>query len=151
MIEIHVNGVPAPQGSKKHVGRGILIESSKQLPTWRAAVNAAYMTATKGLTSYDGPVEVRAVFAMPRPRHHYGTGRNTGILKPRYADMPHITKPDSDKLTRAILDALSTTNTQLGAYKDDSHVVRLEINKRYVRQDEHPNAHIVVKPAKETP
>ena len=28
-------GIPAPQGSKRHVGRGIMIEQSASLPAWR--------------------------------------------------------------------------------------------------------------------
>ena len=28
-------GIPAPQGSKRHVGNGIMIEQSASLPAWR--------------------------------------------------------------------------------------------------------------------
>ena len=31
MIEIKVIGLPAPQGSKRHVGHGVMIESSKKV------------------------------------------------------------------------------------------------------------------------
>lgn len=36
-VEFTVLGVPAPQGSKRHVGRGVLVESSKALGPWRVA------------------------------------------------------------------------------------------------------------------
>ena len=37
-VEFTVLGVPAPQGSKRHVGRGVLVESSNALGPWRDAV-----------------------------------------------------------------------------------------------------------------
>ena len=38
MITFHVSGTPAPQGSKRHVGGGRMIESSKKVEPWREAV-----------------------------------------------------------------------------------------------------------------
>ena len=38
---VFIPGVPAPQGSKRHVGGGRLVESSKKVKPWRRAVNAA--------------------------------------------------------------------------------------------------------------
>ena len=37
MIEIKVIGLPAPQGSKRHVGHGVMIESSNNVKPWREA------------------------------------------------------------------------------------------------------------------
>lgn len=37
-ITFRVFGEPAPKGSKRHVGNGRLIESSKKLPAWMRAV-----------------------------------------------------------------------------------------------------------------
>lgn len=37
-ITFRVEGDPAPKGSKRHVGNGRLIESSKKLPAWMRAV-----------------------------------------------------------------------------------------------------------------
>ena len=145
MIEFTAPGVPAPQGSKRHVGGGVMIESSKALKPWRQRVNTAWNTT--GRNPIEGPVTVRATFVMPRPKSHYGTGRNTGQIKDTYLDLPHVTKPDCDKLLRAILDALSTTKTQHGAYQDDSHVVRAWAEKRYVRPGEEPHAIITLTPA----
>ena len=44
-LVVVVYGVPAPQGSKRHVGHGILVESSKKLRPWRDAVR--WTTADK--------------------------------------------------------------------------------------------------------
>ena len=40
-IFIPVRGVPAPQGSKRHIGHGIMIENSKKVKPWRQDVRAA--------------------------------------------------------------------------------------------------------------
>ena len=37
-----VFGLPAPQGSKRHVGEGRMVESSKRVKPWRRQVAAAY-------------------------------------------------------------------------------------------------------------
>ncbi|MCR4339570.1 MAG: RusA family crossover junction endodeoxyribonuclease [Gemmatimonadaceae bacterium] len=62
---------------------------------------------------------------MQRPAGHYGTGRNAGTVRPCAPEWP-TTKPDADKLTRALLDALTGV-----AYVDDSQVVHLGIRKEW--------------------
>jgi hypothetical protein len=47
--------LPAPQGSKRHVGNGRMIESSTKVKPWRQAVIAAAKDC--GVT-FIGPVEV---------------------------------------------------------------------------------------------
>lgn len=45
-------GTPAPQGSKRHVGRGVMIESSKNLKPWREAVKYAALAAKPDVDAY---------------------------------------------------------------------------------------------------
>ena len=40
-LTFRVYGTPAPQGSKRHVGRGVMVESSKKVAPWRQDVVAA--------------------------------------------------------------------------------------------------------------
>ena len=40
-LTIVAYGQPAPQGSKRHVGKGVMVESSKKLRPWRQDVKAA--------------------------------------------------------------------------------------------------------------
>ena len=40
-VEFEVVGLPAAQGSKRHVGNGVMVESSKALKPWRSAVAEA--------------------------------------------------------------------------------------------------------------
>lgn len=125
---ILVHGIPAPQGSKRHVGNGRMIESSKAVGPWREAVRAETQREMQGngIPPYPGPVYVQATFYLPRPKGHYGTGKNAGIVRPsapRYVSG----KPDLDKLARALLDGL----TEGGAWQDDAQVVVLEVEKMY--------------------
>lgn len=135
-----VHGIPAPQGSKRHVGGGRMIESSKKVGPWREAVKAAVLTATgRRPTTVDGPVRVGITFILPRPKGHYGTGRNAGRVRTSAPAEP-TTKPDLDKLLRSTLDAL----TDVGAIRDDAQVVRIEAAKVYSWPEEPPGATIHV-------
>jgi crossover junction endodeoxyribonuclease RusA len=129
VITIEVRGLPAPQGSKRHVGHGILVESSKAVGPWREAVRAETQRVLNGTHSRwldGGPVNVEITFGLPRPKGHYGTGRNAGKVRDSAPWYPHG-RPDLDKLTRAVLDGL----TAGGAWVDDAQVVCLTARKVY--------------------
>jgi Holliday junction resolvase RusA-like endonuclease len=79
-----------------------------------------------GWETLDGPIEINLAFFHLRPAGHYGTGRNAGVLKPS-APYWKSTAPDIDKLTRAILDAL----TDARAIRDDARVARLVVEDRW--------------------
>ena len=141
-IEFRVNGIPAPQGSKRHVGNGIMVESSKAVGPWREAVRAECQRAIEagGTPVMDGPVGLTVRFFLPRPKGHFGTGRNVDRLRPSAPDWP-AGKPDADKLLRAVLDAL----TAGGAWRDDAQVVLIDCGKHYVAGPLGPGARITVR------
>lgn len=130
LLEVFVPGRPAPQGSKRHVGRGILVESSKACGPWRQTVAVFARQAYDG-PPLDGPLAVRIEFVMPRPAN----------LPKRRATPPMTKKPDTDKLARAILDALTSV-----VWRDDSQIVDLHPTKRYAEIGETPGARIRVAP-----
>lgn len=125
LLDVIVRGLPAPQGSKRHVGRGILVESSKRVKPWRDAVRSTVADAWPH-DSFDGPVIVELTFAFPRPAGHYGTGRNAGTLKAS-APLRPAGLPDVDKLARSTLDGIVAA----GVLRDDARVVDLHARKRY--------------------
>lgn len=148
-LMIRVYGTPAPQGSKnafpihrKDGSTGVaLVESAGQkLTTWRQAVRLAAMEAmrTRGWKPGPDPASVSLEFFLPRPKSHYGTGRNAGTLKPSAPKYP-TTRPDLDKLTRATNDAL----TQAGAIFDDSKIIDQPLTKGYA-DDIDPGAFIII-------
>ena len=128
---IRVSGRPAPQGSKRHVGNGRMVEMSKAVGPWREAVRAETQlemwTQGRAGSPLEGPVAVRLRFWLTRPASHYGTGRNKAVVKPSAPRRP-AGRPDVDKLARAVLDGL----TMGGAFADDSQVVELQASKWYV-------------------
>jgi len=103
-----------------------LIESSKDLKAWRDQVRFIAQQAFIGAEPFNGAVEVLLNFRLPRPKSHYRTGRFAHVLRDD-APIWVTTRPDVDKLARAILDAL----TGVG-YCDDSQVASLAPTKRYV-------------------
>ena len=96
-------GIPAPQGSKSHVGNGVMVESSKKVKPWREAVKAAAEGAGPKL---DGPLQVYMVFTLPRPKS-----------APKSYVSPSKT-PDLSKLARSTEDAI----TEIGLWADDARV-----------------------------
>jgi crossover junction endodeoxyribonuclease RusA len=126
MMMITVRGTPAPQGSKRHVGGGRMIEMSKAIGPWREAVRANAERTMNGTGPITGPVRVSITFELARPRGHYRTGRNAHLIRDTAPAFP-ATRPDLDKLVRATLDGL----TMSGAWSDDSQVVHLHALKLY--------------------
>ena len=142
IAEIRVNGLPAPQGSKKHVGRGIMVEASKRVAPWRQDVRAACCHSYFGMP-VSCAVHVEITFWFPRPKNHYRTGRFAGLLKENAPT--HTTSHscgDIDKLLRATFDGLAHTTGGI-VLKDDSQVVSLRTEKLYAT-DEPPGALIKV-------
>jgi crossover junction endodeoxyribonuclease RusA len=118
VITIEVRGLPAPQGSKRHVGGGRMVEMSKAVGPWREAVRAETQRVMNGEPPFAGAVHVFLLFRLPRPKSHYRTGRNAHLLRESAPPFP-AGRPDGDKLERAVWDGL----TMGGAYADDGQVV----------------------------
>lgn len=139
-LSFFVAGNPAPQGSKRHVGNGRMVEMSKKVKPWRQDVVAAarQAIASTELAPYAGAVEVIVAFYFPRPKYHFGTGRNAGVLKDT-APLNVITNPDVDKLLRSTFDALTTA----GVWRDDNLAAQVVASKVYGDQ---PGAHITIRP-----
>lgn len=115
-FSLSVIGLPAPQGSKRHVGNGRMVEASKKVGPWREAVIEAVsrqFEATDDYTRFTGPVEITAVFYLPRPK----TIRRV---------FPAVA-PDLDKLERGLWDALTLAEV----WADDGLVIRSHAEKRY--------------------
>lgn len=124
-LTFEVRAVPSPQGSKRHVGHGIMVESAGQkLKSWREAVRSEAVAALTNTHTPPavGAVAVAVTFLLPRPKAHYGA-------KGLKASSPVTCakRPDLDKLIRSTLDAL----TAAGMYGDDSQVVHLTASKMY--------------------
>lgn len=125
---------PAPQGSKRYVGHGRLIESSQHVKPWRLLVQqAALATNHPTITS---PVSLSIAFLFPRPKSHY---TSKGLLKPS-APLFHSVRPDGSKLLRSTEDALVDAKL----LHDDSLIAIGTFTKRYCRDGERPGAILTI-------
>jgi crossover junction endodeoxyribonuclease RusA len=134
-----VAGVPIPQGSMKGFvvktakgPRAALTSDNAHLPQWRHLVGWTAKRALQDLPAGDrglvvGAVQLTVVFTLPRPKR-----------LPKRA-LPHISRPDLDKLTRAVCDALTGV-----VWKDDSQVDALAVRKRYAAPGDSPRVAIQV-------
>ena len=122
VLKLWIPGVPVPQGSKQGFARGprvmIVDANAEKLKPWRSHVCSYALEAWAGQAPLDEDVMAWMEFVFPRPAAHFGSGKNAAVLKP---SAPHYknTKPDKDKLERAINDAL----TDAGVLRDDCRVV----------------------------
>lgn len=123
-VTIRVYGQPAPQGSKRHVGGGRMIEASKKVGPWRAAVEEA--VASLFFEPFSGPVRVEMVFFLKRPK------TVTRL-------MPTV-PPDLDKLVRGLFDALTIANV----WVDDSLAVEMCAEKVYCDSVDDEGATILI-------
>jgi Holliday junction resolvase RusA-like endonuclease len=121
LLRFVASGIPRPQGSKRIV-RGRMIESARGHADWRRTVAMAAMAARQereGEWPIERPVRVSIDFLVP--------GRPDA-------------RPDIDKLSRAILDAL----TEAGVLRDDSQVIELFALKEQARRRDECGASVSV-------
>lgn len=126
MINFFVPGIAAPQGSKRHVGGGRMIESSKKLKPWREAVRKAAAEHAPD-TPFDEAVRATVHFYLPRPKRSRFGKHPAGV-------------PDIDKLLRSTFDGITAGKL----WVDDSRAVRVIAEKHWT--DDKPGASITVEP-----
>ena len=93
-------------------------EYGKYLPKLRLMLEQGWPVPPKS-----GLVELDLEFRLPRPKSHYGTGRNSGLVKGSAPVVPH---QDVDNLLKGAMDAASGV-----LYYDDKQVVRVTAVKAY--------------------
>lgn len=128
-------GQPQPKGSSrafvpKGWKRPIITSANPKAKGWQQLVAEAASAAIRRVRTFqllDGPVLISATFYMPRPKSI------------RDKSVPHLKKPDTDKLLRSTVDALSKV-----VWRDDSQVVEMRAKKFYARPGESPRAEVTV-------
>lgn len=145
-ISVFVSGQAVPQGSKTAfryqsavLGRellGVREVAGDRLTRWRHTIvdrvmetlghHPEWVTAKMGSEAF----QVDLDFYIMRPKSHYLPITKVKRLVPELRDdalMYPIGVPDVDKLTRAVLDALTTA----GVWTDDAHVVNVRATKNF--------------------
>lgn len=110
----------------KATGKVIRTDKNKKVRPWMGVV--AHAAHQAGVPQYDAGVRLAVEFRFARPKSHYGTGRNEGVLKSSAPATPVSRNVgDVDKLLRAVFDALTGV-----AYADDSQICEVVATKRYL-------------------
>jgi len=125
-IEFEVPGRPVPQGSArafagkgKAAGKAFLTnDPTGTISKWRGDIRDA-VGHLKPARPIAGPVRLELTFGLVRPRSHYLPANRTRPAPVLRSDAPAacVTGPDTDKLERAVLDALTDV-----IYLDDAQV-----------------------------
>lgn len=132
-----VPGTPVPQGSKRGfinpAGHVTIVDANTKTRPWRADITAHVRDAVGPTLIYPAeiPVALTLLFVMPRR-----------ATEPKRLTPPHVRKPDLDKLSRAVLDALAGV-----VYAQDQQVIDKHARKRTARIGEQPGVHITWAPA----
>jgi crossover junction endodeoxyribonuclease RusA len=132
-LSFSVTGLPQPKGSAKAFlpkgwTRPVITSDNKGLKAWEQAVRYEAQRAANGLFFQDEPVALTVTFGLPRPKS----------LSRRVK--AHTKRPDLDKLTRAVGDALTGV-----LWHDDSQVTHIEAIKVYTDEADAPGCAIVVR------
>lgn len=130
-VRFFVPGDAKTSGSKRafinpKTGKPIITAANPKQKKWFDAVKWKAMQEFAQRIPFDGPLCLDMVFVRARPKGHFGTGKNEGVLKPWAKDLMPTTKPDTLKLGRCVEDSLSKI-----IYIDDSQVVEHHIRKIY--------------------
>jgi crossover junction endodeoxyribonuclease RusA len=136
-ITFVVTGRPAAQGSKRHLGKGVMVESSRYIHPWRADVKMAAMESTPLNWNQDAPFNLTITFLLARPKGHYSVKG----LKSSAPATPSGRVGDLDKLLRSTLDAMTGI-----VFADDCQVVTMFAAKRYAMPGEQTGAIITAIP-----
>ncbi len=139
MISIRIATIPVAQPRQRTAIRrsrdgkiftGNYTPANHPVQQFKSDVRAAVQREVD--SPLDGPVQLRVMFLMPRPKR----------LVWKRRDMPracHISRPDLDNLVKAVKDALNGI-----AWRDDSQVMSLSAGKCYASGHEHPGVEIEI-------
>jgi Holliday junction resolvase RusA-like endonuclease len=132
-ITFFVPGIAKPAGSKRgfalkkggvFTGRVVITDDCKKSRDWKTDVQRAAAEAYNG-EPLTGALHLTLRFIVPRPKGHYGSGKNAANVKTGAPAHP-TTKPDATKLVRGVEDALTAI-----LWRDDALIVTQHVTKRY--------------------
>lgn len=136
--QFFVAGIPKPKGStksfpfrRKSGQLGVsTTNANPKTADWQQRV--ATEAQALDLPMQSGPIELDLTFVLPRPKRLQTKKWSTVKVK-------HVTKPDLDKLIRAVLDGFTGI-----LFQDDSQVWSVLAKKDYAMGAETCGVHVVV-------
>lgn len=121
MIEITIPGIPIGKARHRHtkwgayspqseVERGVIWEIKKQIGDYKPT---------------EKPLRLSLDAYFPRAKSHYGTGRNSLMVK-KSSPTYHTKKPDIDNIFKFYMDCMNGI-----LYKDDAQVVAVDRSEKH--------------------
>jgi Holliday junction resolvase RusA-like endonuclease len=131
-VAFFVPGIPAAQGNKqafrnKYSGKVAIVERTAGNPHWRQDVRDAFDQVRRpGQEPLTGPLGVSLRFIFSRPKSHYNSKGEWKPTAPKFM----TSRPDVDKLQRALLDAIQVP-TGGSVIAEDALVAAISATKEY--------------------
>ena len=126
MIEIIIPGKPIAKKRPRFARRGKFTTTYSDQETEESKFMAQVLaTLGKDWQTLTGPLFMEIHFDFPRPKNHYGTGKNADKIK---ANAPkfHIIKPDLDNLEKFVCDCMNGI-----VFLDDAQVIHISSRKAW--------------------
>lgn len=123
-IHLVIQGEPKAQKRHRHASRGKFIQ--KYDPS--AADKGDFLSIVQKnapAKPFDVPIRVVVRFYFSRPKSHYKTGKNAGVLRDN-APKFHTSRPDFDNCGKFFSDAMNKV-----FWRDDSVISQCSISKMY--------------------
>ena len=124
---IIISGKPIAKKRPRFARRGKFVQTynDQQTEEGKFFLQAKMQWKEKPLS---GPISIKMTFFIPRPKFHFGTGKNAGKLKKSAPEYPNK-KPDLDNYEKFACDCLNGL-----CWHDDSQIVDSMTRKRYVKR-----------------
>jgi Holliday junction resolvase RusA-like endonuclease len=144
ILDFFVQGKPEPQARPRaftNKAKNGKTFSKVVSPTteWKETVKFHANKQRKKHGTFKKALKVSITFTFMRPKSHFGTGRNAGILK-NSAPKWHTIRPDHENLSKAVLDAM----VDVGLLSDDSIVCVCHVEKIYTMWKSSQGAKIII-------
>ena len=122
LMQIYVSGEPQAKARHRQTKFGTYNPQSEL----EAAIRYEIQTQLgKDFVPYACPLHVQIKAFFTRPKKHFGTGKNSGLLKPSAPEF-HSQKPDCDNIAKLYKDCMNDL-----VYTDDKLVTRLTVWKHW--------------------
>ena len=124
LFDLTILGNPKAQQRHRHFRKGNFSGTYDPSEDHKANLLAQIYNKVPDIP-FTGPLKVELTFFFPRPKGHFGTGRNVGILK-KSAPEWHTVKPDIDNTVKMVYDCLNRI-----FWHDDSQICCAKNWKKY--------------------
>ena len=127
IIEFIVPGIPRPQGRPRAGRRGkhaSVYKDEKSRTSEQTFLSLCIQHRPD--VPFTGAVNLKLKFVFPRPKNHFGTGRNNAVLKESAKWISHTKTPDLDNLVKLVADSFNGI-----FWEDDKQIDNLTAEKRY--------------------